>query len=60
MPVNAQGGITPDGKIVGDMFYVNATVRGALGGANAEQAGFVFNRPIDANNSAVGATRWAR
>ena len=60
VPVNAQGGITPDGKIVGDMFYVNATVRGALGGANAEQAGFVFNRPIDANNSAVGATRWAR
>jgi len=45
---------------VGDMFYVNATVRGALAGSQAEQAGFVFNRPIDANSSAVGVTRWAR
>jgi hypothetical protein len=60
VPVNAQGGITSDGKIVGDLFYVNATVRGALAGGNAEQAGFIFNRPIDGNNSAVGATRWSR
>ena len=60
VPVNAQGGITADGKIVGDQFYVNATVRGALAGAQADQAGFVFNRPVDANSSAVGVTRWAR
>lgn len=58
--VSTQGGVGSDGKLVNDLYVGNATVRGALAGANAEQAGFIFNRPIDGATSALGATRWGR
>jgi len=58
--VSAQGGVSSDGKLVNELFAGNATVRGALAGANADQAGFIFNRPINSATSALGATRWGR
>lgn len=58
--VASQGGVAPDGKLVNELFVGNATVRGALAGVNAEQAGLLFYRPIDSATSAMGATRWGR
>ena len=59
--VSAQGSITSSGALIGDMMSSNASVRGALAGSQAEQAGFLFSSRIDASNkTAVGATIWAR
>ncbi|MGY8526648.1 FecR family protein [Paracidovorax citrulli] len=60
--VTARGGVNKDGKLVTDAFKPgsNATVTGALGGANATQAGYIFNRTIDGTTSATGATSWSR
>jgi hypothetical protein len=58
--VSTQGGVSLEGQLVNQPFVGNATVRGALAGANAEQAGLIFNRPIDSSSSAIGATRWGR
>ncbi len=59
--VRGQGGITPEGLIYSDIVGSQATIRGALAGTNAEQAGYVFQRHQHGlNNAAVGATRWMR
>lgn len=59
--VRSQGGITVDGKIMGDLFNVNARVYGALAGPNGTQAAIIFNRPVEGSGiSAIGATRWSR
>jgi len=59
--VRGQGGITAEGLIYSDIVGSQATIRGALAGTNAEQAGYVFQRhQHGSNNAAVGATRWTR
>ncbi len=59
--VRGQGGITREGLIYSDIVGSQATIRGALAGTNAEQAGYVFQRhQHGVNNAAVGATRWMR
>ncbi|MEW9583200.1 FecR domain-containing protein [Paraburkholderia sp. DGU8] len=57
--ISAQGRVEADGTLHSD--YVSpATVTGALAGKNATQAGYLFLKALDGNNTAVGATQWSR
>jgi hypothetical protein len=57
--ISAQGRVEADGTLRSD--YVSpATVTGALAGKNATQAGYLFLKALDGNNTAVGATQWSR
>lgn len=59
--ISGVGAITPNGMLEGDRMNSNASIDGMLAGAGAKQAGYVFNKPTEANGlSAVGATFWAR
>lgn len=59
--VRAQGSVAADGMMRSDQAAGNATVRGALAGSDASQAGYVFSSQIGASGqTAVGATRWGR
>lgn len=59
--ISGVGAITPNGMLEGDRMKSNASIDGMLAGPGAKQAGFVFNKPTEADGlSAVGATFWAR
>lgn len=59
--MRAQGSVTSDGMMRSDQAAGNATVRGALAGTDASQAGYVFSSQIGASGqTAVGATNWGR
>ncbi|SOY92923.1 hypothetical protein; putative exported protein [Cupriavidus taiwanensis] len=59
--MRAQGSVTGDGILRSDQAAGNATVRGALAGTDAAQAGYVFSSEIGASGqTAVGATNWGR
>lgn len=57
--MTATGGVANDGKLFSD-YTSPATVRGALAGSNATQAGYVFTQSLDQNTRVLGATRWSR
>jgi hypothetical protein len=58
-PISAQGRVEADGTLRSD-YVSQATVTGALAGKNATQAGYLFLKALDGNNTAVGATQWSR
>jgi hypothetical protein len=57
----AQGGVDKHGVLTSESRFSNGIVNGVLAGPNANQAGYVFHRPVlGSTESAVGVTRWAR
>jgi hypothetical protein len=59
--IRAQGDVTSKGELVSDVIRSNATVRGYLGGATAQEAGYIFNSsPNTSGATAFGGTRWTR
>ena len=60
--VHTSGQVTTDGKFqTTPNWQSNGTVQGALGGANATEAGFIFQGSTDkAGVSTTGATSWSR
>ena len=58
--VHAKGDITSKGELISDLIGSNANVRGYLGGANAQEAAYIFRSTGTPALSAFGATRWAR
>jgi len=59
--LRSQGTVTQDGRLFSDLLGSDAIVRGALAGANAEQAGYLFQKQIPGTaDAAVGLTRWTR
>ncbi len=56
----AQGDVTLKGELVSNIVQSNATVKGYLGGANAQEAGYVFKSIDQPALSAFGATKWSR
>ncbi|MBA5608608.1 FecR domain-containing protein [Duganella sp. FT3S] len=57
MAVAGQGSITSQGGLVSDLGS-NMTIRGYLGGSQAEQAGYVFKTINNPKLTAEGATSW--
>ena len=57
--ISANGSVGADGTLHSD-YASPATVTGALAGKNATQAGYLFLKALDGNNTAVGATQWSR
>jgi hypothetical protein len=59
--VYGSGTITDAGMLRGNRSASNASIDGMLAGADATQAGYLFNTPTQATGlSAAGATFWAR
>ena len=58
--VDSRGEILPDGKLITSQILPSAKIEGALAGKNANQAGFIYEKTIDARTVAQGATYWTR
>jgi hypothetical protein len=58
--ISAQGDVTQRGELVSNILLSNSTVRGYLGGANATEAGYIFNSLGSSTVNAFGATSWSR
>jgi hypothetical protein len=58
--IRAKGDLTVNGELVSSVFGSNATVRGYLGGADANEAAYIFNNVGTSPIGAFGATRWGR
>lgn len=58
--VRAKGDVTLKGELVSSIIGSNSMVRGYLGGAEAKEAGYIFNTPGVAGVGAFGATQWSR
>lgn len=57
--VNATGDVTAMGALVGNPLS-SSQVRGYLGGANAEEAGYIFLNAASPTITVQGATKWGR
>lgn len=57
--LNAQGQIQFQGYLLTDASLSNMNVAGALSN-NANEAGYLFNSNVAANQTLIGATRWKR
>ncbi|WP_136417621.1 FecR family protein [Herbaspirillum sp. ST 5-3] len=58
--VNAQGGVTAGGELISTAASSNANIRGYLGGAGANEAGYIFNTTNTTGPVAYGGTAWSR
>ena len=58
--VYAKGDVTLKGELVGSLIGSNAAVQGYLGGASAQQAGYIFQTVGTPKLSAFGATHWSK
>lgn len=58
--VRARGDVTLKGELYSSIIGSNATIRGYLGGADAKEAGYVFQTTTGSALTAFGATRWTR
>ncbi|WP_292938407.1 FecR family protein [Noviherbaspirillum sp.] len=58
--VHAKGDVTLKGELVSSFIGSNAVIRGYLGGAEAKEAGYIFNTTGSSGPGAFGATQWAR
>lgn len=60
LPLSATGNVQWQGYLHGDSSRSTMDVVGVLGGANAQDAGYVFDRSLSDGTRAVGATFWRR
>lgn len=58
--VRARGDVTLKGELYSSIIGSNAAIRGYIGGAEAKEAGYVFQTTTDSALTAFGATRWTR
>ena len=58
--IYAKGEVTLRGELVSQTLNSNARVSGYLGGALAQEAGYLFKSTDNPSLSAFGATQWAR
>lgn len=58
--IRAKGDITLKGELVSSIIGSNAMVRGYLGGAEAKEAGYIFQNSGSSALTAFGATSWSR
>lgn len=58
--IRAKGDVTLKGELVSSVIGSNAMVRGYLGGAEAKEAGYIFQSAGSSALTAFGATAWSR
>lgn len=58
--VAAKGSIEANGSFLSDPFIYPSVVQGIVGGANASQAMYIYQRKIDSRYDAAGATSWRK
>lgn len=62
--LRSQGQVLADGRMVGNLLYIdgstNMAVRGALAGSVGERAAYLFDHSIDTRSAITGVTSWAR
>jgi len=58
--LTSRGDITDTGRFSANRGQSTMSLSGALSGANADQAAYIFTRKFDDGTSAVGALRWSR
>lgn len=56
--IAAKGSVDSSGQFVSDVFATPSTVQGIVGGRDASQAMYLYNRVIDSRYTATGATTW--
>lgn len=58
--VRARGDVTLKGELYSSVIGSNAAIRGYIGGAEAKEAGYVFQTTTGSALTAFGATRWTK
>ena len=56
--VAAQGSVDAAGKFASDLFISPSTITGIVGGKNASEAMYLYQRSFDNHYQAIGATTW--
>jgi hypothetical protein len=58
--INGQGSVEKDGKFITDPFITPSIIQGIVGGKDAGQAYYLYQRSIDSRYGATGATSWVK
>jgi hypothetical protein len=58
--INAKGSVEKDGTFMSDPFLSPSIIQGIVGGKDAGQASYLYQRTIDSRFGATGATSWTK
>jgi hypothetical protein len=59
-PISAKGSIESNGRFQSDVFTYPSTISGIVGGTDAGQAAYLYQRSFNGHYEASGATSWRR
>jgi hypothetical protein len=58
--ISGKGSVEKDGRFISDAFVNPSVIQGIVGGKDAGQAFYLYQRSIDSRFGATGAASWAR